>query len=43
MIDIKTVEHLLDIYNEKLRDDEVKDKVLTKDETEDLKLLLKTM
>ena len=40
MIDIKTVEHLLDIYNEKLRDDEVKDKVLTKDETERLETII---
>lgn len=40
MIDIKTVEHLLEIYNEKLKSGEVKQKVLTKDEMERLETII---
>ena len=40
MIDVKTVEYLLDIYNEKLRNGDIKEKVLTKNEIEILETII---
>ena len=40
MVDIRTVEYLLGIYNEKLRDGEIKEKALTKEEMEKLETII---